>query len=138
MVDRPERLAELPADLVHFLRSRGLALAAERRDGGPQAAPVRGIVYTPDQLVGLEAIDELGDVGSHARAARGQLAKRHRLAGLHQLGQGGELGARQLHLRQGLFELALDRMRRLYQRPHDVVRSRRRAAAARSATSIHI
>src|SRR5256885_16019322 len=60
MVDRPERLAELPADLVHFLRSRGLALAAERRDRGAQAAPVRGIVYTPDQLVGLEAIDELG------------------------------------------------------------------------------
>src|SRR2546430_1194717 len=93
---------------------------------GLQAAPVRGIVYTPDQLVGLEAVDELGDVGSHAGAARGQLAKRHRLAGLHQLGQGGELGARQLHLRQGLFELALDRMRRLYQRPHDVVRSRDR------------
>src|SRR2546430_1196628 len=89
-------------------------------------APVRGIVYTPDQLVGLEAVDELGDVGSHAGAARGQLAKRHRLAGLHQLGQGGELGTRQLHLRQGLFELALDRMRRLYQRPHDVVRSRDR------------
>src|SRR2546430_9196722 len=56
MVDRPERLAELPADLVHFLRSRGLALAAERRDGGPQAAPVRGIVYAPHQLVGLEAV----------------------------------------------------------------------------------
>src|SRR5436309_5999276 len=82
VVDRPERLAELPADLVHFLRSCGLALAAERRDGGPQAAPVRGIVYAPHQLVGLEAVDELGDVGSHARAARGQLAERHRLAGL--------------------------------------------------------
>ncbi|TMH89847.1 MAG: hypothetical protein E6H47_05575 [Betaproteobacteria bacterium] len=71
VVDRAERLAELPADLVDFLRSRGLALAAQWRDGGPQAAPVRGIVYTPDQLVGLEAIDELGDIGSHARASRG-------------------------------------------------------------------
>src|SRR5712664_3076257 len=93
VVDRTERLAELPANLVDFLRSRGLALTAERGDGGPQAAPVRGIVYTPDQFVGLEAIHELGDVGSHTRASRGQLAKRHRLVGLHQMGQGGELGA---------------------------------------------
>src|SRR2546428_13269374 len=92
MVDRPERLAELPADLVHFLRSRGLALAAERRDGGPQAAPVRGIVYTPDQLVGLEAVDELGDVGSHARAARGQPAKRDRPARPPPLGPGRRPG----------------------------------------------
>jgi hypothetical protein len=89
VVDRTERLAELPANLVDFLRSRGLALAAERRDGGPQAAPVRGIVYAADQFVGLEAIHELGDVGSHARASRGQLAKRHRRVGLHQMGQGG-------------------------------------------------
>src|SRR5438270_13820424 len=93
VVDRAERLAELPPDLVDFLRSRGLALAAKRRDGGPQAAPVRGIVYAPHQLVGLEAIDELGDIGSHARASRGQLAQRHRLVGLHELGQGRELGA---------------------------------------------
>src|SRR2546422_4842645 len=76
VVDRTERLAELPANLVDFLRSRGLALAAERRNGGPQAAPVRGIVYTPDQLVGLEAVDELGDVGSHAQIGRASCRER--------------------------------------------------------------
>ena len=37
----------------------------------------------------------------------------------------------------GLFELALDCMRRLHQRPHDVVRGRQ-AAAACSAAFIHI
>src|SRR5947208_15266845 len=88
MVDRPKRLAELPADLVHFLRSRGLALAAERRDGGPQAAPVRGIVYAPDQLVPLEAIEARGAVGSTTLAALGPLAERSRHAALRQPRQG--------------------------------------------------
>jgi len=134
-----------PSALPSFLRTSSTFFApaawrsrAERRNGGPQAAPVRGIVYAPDQSVGLEAIDELGDVGSHARASRGQLAERHRLVGLHQLGQGGELGARQLHLRQGLFELTLDRLSRLHQRPHHVVRGGHGAAAARSTAFIHI
>src|SRR5260221_3396005 len=138
MVDRAQRLAEFAAPFRHLPRSRRLALAPERRDRGAQAAPVRGIVDAPHQLVGFEPVHELRDVGAHAGTLRGEFTQRHRLVRLHQMGQRDELGARHFHLCQGLLEAALDRARRPHQRPHDVVGARGRTAAARGAAFVHI
>src|SRR5689334_13922588 len=77
-VDSLQRGGQLAAHRFDLLCPRRLALAAERRNRRAQAAAIVGIVDALHQLLALEPVDELRNVGAHAGALRGELAQADR------------------------------------------------------------
>ncbi len=78
--------------LVQRLQPRRLTRATLRSELRPDRPAVAGIVGTDHQLLGLEPIDELGDVRAYAGAALGQRAQREGLARGYELGEDSQLG----------------------------------------------
>src|SRR6478672_1760384 len=73
----------------------GVALLAEGGELGANGAAILTAGAALHQAVGLQPVDELGDVGADAAQPAGEVAKGERVLALHELLDGVELGDRE-------------------------------------------
>jgi len=89
----------------------GVALLSEGGELGANGAAILTAGAALHQAVGLEPIDELGDVGSDAAQTAGEVAESERVLALHELLEGVELRDREADGSERLLEPVLQLLR---------------------------
>src|SRR5690349_6704763 len=91
-------------DRTDGLDAGGMPLLAEGGELRSNGAAVLTAGATFDQSIGLEPVDELGDVGADAAQPASEVAEGQRPLALHELLEGVELGDREPHGAECLLE----------------------------------